>query len=171
MTLLLQRFSNHSPGGFSSWRIIVIGTSVTLLPAERTSRTRISFSETFRLLLVSPSGLRMILSNASATSSLPGAVDFHRSRAEAVRAEPRAVDFYRNDRLAAVDGTDAVRPVRFATDTIYAVGVMLVRPGAPHAPRATVTRTRAVHLAPDYRSGCRLGTGPSRVGRVPCRCS
>ena len=72
---------------------------------------------------------------------------------EAAKAEPRAVDLYRNDRLAAVDGTDAVRPVRFATDTIYAVGVMLVRPGAPHAPRATVTRTRAVHLAPDYRAG------------------
>ncbi len=72
---------------------------------------------------------------------------------EAARADPKAADFYRNDRLAAVDGTDAVRPVRFATDTIYAVGVMLVRPGAPHAPRATVTRTRAVHLAPDYKAG------------------
>ena len=54
-----MRFSNHSPGGFSSWRMIVIGTSVTVLPVERTSRTRILFSGIFRLLLVSPSGLRI----------------------------------------------------------------------------------------------------------------
>ena len=55
---------------------------------------------------------------------------------------------YHSDLIAAVDGTDAVAPLRFVADTLYAVGMVLVTPRTHHQPRAYVTRTRASHSAP-----------------------
>ena len=54
---------------------------------------------------------------------------------------------YKQDRIAAVDGTDAVSPLRFVSDTIYAIGTVLITPQTHHRPRAYVTRTRASHNA------------------------
>ena len=59
-----------------------------------------------------------------------------------------ASSLYRHNLIAAVDGTDAVSVLRFASDTIYAVGVVLVTPQTHHRPKAHVTRTRASHLTP-----------------------
>ena len=65
-------------------------------------------------------------------------------------AAPKSADansLYQQDRIAAVDGTDAVSPLRFVSDTIYAIGLVLVTPQTHHRPRAHVTRTRASHNA------------------------
>ena len=59
-----------------------------------------------------------------------------------------AARLYHEDLIGAVDGTDAVAPVRFVADTIYAVGMVLVTPKTQHQPRAYVTRTKARHKAP-----------------------
>lgn len=59
-----------------------------------------------------------------------------------------ARDLYHDNLIAAVDGTDAVSALRFVSDTIYAVGVVLVTPRTQYQPRAHVTRTRASHIAP-----------------------
>ena len=55
---------------------------------------------------------------------------------------------YHQNLIAAVDGTDAISPLRFVSDTIYAAGVILVTPQTHHHPKAHVTRTRASHLTP-----------------------
>ncbi len=60
-----------------------------------------------------------------------------------------AEHLYKNNLIAAVDGTDAVSSLRFASDTIYAAGVILVTPQTHHRPRAHVARTHAVHLTPE----------------------
>ena len=63
-------------------------------------------------------------------------------------AAPAAVDarnLYHSDLIAAVDGTDAVAPLRFVADTLYAVGMVRVTPQTHHQPKAYVTRTRASH--------------------------
>ena len=57
----------------------------------------------------------------------------------------RARTLYHSDLIASVDGTDAVSPLRFVSDTIYAVGMVLVTPRTHHRPQAYVTRTRASH--------------------------
>ena len=65
-------------------------------------------------------------------------------------AATAAVDagtLYHSDLIAAVDGTDAVAPLRFVADTLYAVGMVLVTPQTHHQPKAYVTRTRASHSA------------------------
>lgn len=67
-----------------------------------------------------------------------------------------AVDLYHSNFIAAVDGTDAVSSVRFASDTLYAAGVILVTPQTQHRPRAHVARTRAAHLAPGQNLGTTL---------------
>ena len=54
---------------------------------------------------------------------------------------------YHGDRIVAVDGTDAISPLRFVSDTIYATGVIAVTPRSHHEPRALVTRTRASSYA------------------------
>ena len=59
-----------------------------------------------------------------------------------------AQQLYFNNTIAAVDGTDAVSSLRFASDTIYAAGVILVTPQTHHRPKAHVTRTHATHLTP-----------------------
>ena len=64
-----------------------------------------------------------------------------------------AADLYHNNLIAAVDGTDAVSSLRFASDTIYAAGVILVTPQTQHRPRAHVTRTQALHLTPGRNLG------------------
>jgi len=64
------------------------------------------------------------------------------------QAAAEARDLYHSDLIAAVDGTDAVAPLRFVADTLYAVGMVLVTPRTHHQPRAYVTRTRASHSAP-----------------------
>ena len=64
-----------------------------------------------------------------------------------------AADLYHSNRVAAVDGTDAVSPVRFAADTLYAAGVILVTPQTQHRPKAHVARTRATHLTPAQNLG------------------
>ena len=66
----------------------------------------------------------------------------------AARAIPQAKSLYHSNLIAAVDGTDAISTMRFVTDTIYAVGVVLVTPQTHLNPRAYVTRTQATHLAP-----------------------
>ncbi len=53
----------------------------------------------------------------------------------------QAKGLYHENRIAAVDGTDAVSSLRFASDTIYAAGVVLVTPQTQHRPQAHVTRT------------------------------
>ena len=59
-----------------------------------------------------------------------------------------AEKMYHDNLIAAVDGTDAVSSLRFASDTIYAAGVILVTPQTQHRPKAHVARTRAAHLTP-----------------------
>ena len=66
----------------------------------------------------------------------------------AAALKPDARQLYHSNRIAAVDGTDAVSALRFASDTIYAAGVILVTPQTQHRPRAHVARTRASHLTP-----------------------
>ena len=66
---------------------------------------------------------------------------------------PEAANLYHGNMIAAVDGTDAVSPVRFASDTIYAAGVILVTPQTQHRPRAHVARTHATHLTPAQNLG------------------
>ena len=60
----------------------------------------------------------------------------------------QAENLYHSNLIAAVDGTDAISTIQFVTDTIYAVGVVLVTPQNHMNPRAHVTRTQANHLAP-----------------------
>ena len=64
-----------------------------------------------------------------------------------------ANDLYHRNLIAAVDGTDAVSSLRFASDTIYAAGVVLVTPQTQHRPKAHVARTRASHLTPAQNIG------------------
>ena len=58
-----------------------------------------------------------------------------------------ARDLYEEDRIAAVDGTDSISPIRFVSDTLYAAGVVAVTPRSQHQPQARVTRTRASSYA------------------------
>ena len=60
---------------------------------------------------------------------------------------------YLNNSIAAVDGTDAISSLQFASDTIYAAGIILVTPQTQHRPRAHVTRTHATHLTPAENIG------------------
>ena len=62
-------------------------------------------------------------------------------------ALPEANLLYRENKIAAVDGTNAVSPLRFVSDTIYAVGAVAVTPQSPKSPRVRVTRTRATSYA------------------------
>lgn len=64
-----------------------------------------------------------------------------------------AKELYHRNLIAAVDGTDAVSSIRFASDTIYAAGVVLVTPQTQHRPKAHVARTRASHLTPAQNIG------------------
>ena len=64
-----------------------------------------------------------------------------------------AESLYRNNLIAAVDGTDAVSSVRFASDTLYAAGVILVTRQTQNRPRAHVARIRATHLTPSQNLG------------------
>ena len=59
----------------------------------------------------------------------------------------KARDLYQGDRIVAIDGTDAISPLRFVSDTLYAAGVVAVTPRSHHQPRARVTRTRASSYA------------------------
>ena len=61
---------------------------------------------------------------------------------------PRAMHVYKNNLIAAVDGTDAISPLRFVSETLYATGVIRVTPASVHEPRASVTRTRAASYNP-----------------------
>lgn len=61
--------------------------------------------------------------------------------AQSLRQEAR--DLYQEDRIVAIDGTDAISPLRFVSDTLYAAGIVAVTPRSRHQPRARVTRTRA----------------------------
>lgn len=64
-----------------------------------------------------------------------------------------AETLYRKNLIAAVDGTDAVSSVRFASDTLYAAGVILVTPQTQHRPKAHMARTRASHMTPAQSLG------------------
>ncbi len=64
-----------------------------------------------------------------------------------------ASSLYQGNLIAAVDGTDAVSPLRFASDTLYAAGIILVTPQTQHRPRAHVARTHATHLTPAHDLG------------------
>ena len=70
----------------------------------------------------------------------------------AAQATNRAESLYHTNRIAAVDGTDAVAAMQFVTDTIYAAGVVLVTPQTHMNPRAHVTRTQANHVVPTTQS-------------------
>ena len=73
-----------------------------------------------------------------------------------LRAAPSKADaesLYHSNLIAAVDGTDAVAPLRFASDTIYAAGIILVTPQTQHQPKAHVARTRASHFTPEQNLG------------------
>ena len=50
---------------------------------------------------------------------------------------------YQENLIAAFDGTDAVSPLRFVSDTLYASGVVAVTPRSEDQPRVRVTRTKA----------------------------
>ena len=65
--------------------------------------------------------------------------------AESLCQEAR--DLYQEDRIVAIDGTDAISPIRFVSDTLYAAGIVAVTPRSHHQPRARVTRTRASYHA------------------------
>ena len=71
----------------------------------------------------------------------------------AATAKADAETLYHGNLIAAVDGTDAVSSLRFASDTIYAAGIILVTPQTQHRPKAHVTRTRAIHLTPGQNLG------------------
>lgn len=62
-------------------------------------------------------------------------------------ALPAADALYHGNKIAAIDGTNAVSPLRFVSDTIYAVGAVAVTPQSPNSPRVRVTRTRATSYA------------------------
>lgn len=64
-----------------------------------------------------------------------------------------AARLYQENLIAAVDGTDAVSSLRFASDTLYAAGVILVTPQTQHRPKAHVARTHATHLTPAQNLG------------------
>ena len=64
-----------------------------------------------------------------------------------------AASLYHSNLVAAVDGTDAVSSLRFASDTLYAAGVILVTPQTQHRPKAHVARTHATHLTPAQNLG------------------
>ena len=68
-------------------------------------------------------------------------------------ALPQATDIYRDNLIAAVDGTDAISPLRFVSDTLYATGVVRVTPASVHEPSASVTRTRAASYNPANNTG------------------
>ena len=68
-------------------------------------------------------------------------------------ALPQATDIYRDNLIAAVDGTDAISPLRFVSETLYATGVVRVTPASVHEPRASVTRTRAASYNPANNTG------------------
>ncbi len=63
-------------------------------------------------------------------------------------ALPQARHIYVDNLVAAVDGTNAISPLRFVSDTLYATGVVRVTPASVHEPRASVTRTRATSYNP-----------------------
>ena len=59
------------------------------------------------------------------------------------QARTQAESLYRENRIAAVDGTDAISPLAFVSDTLYAAAVVVVRPQGPEVAQVKVTRTRA----------------------------
>ena len=61
----------------------------------------------------------------------------------AAQARTQAESLYRENRIAAVDGTDAISPLAFVSDTLYASAVVVVRPQGPQVDQVKVTRTRA----------------------------
>ncbi len=69
---------------------------------------------------------------------------------------PDAAALYHSNLIAAVDGTDAVSSLKFASDTIYAAGVVRVTPQTHLCPKVHVTRTRASHLTPSKNLGVTL---------------
>ena len=69
---------------------------------------------------------------------------------------PDAAALYHRNLIAAVDGTDAVSSLKFASDTIYAAGVIRVTPQTHLCPKVHVTRTRASHLTPSENLGVTL---------------
>ena len=73
----------------------------------------------------------------------------------AAPATRQAKNLYHSNLIAAVDGTDTISTMQFVTDTIYAVGVVLVTPQTHMNPRAHVTRTQANHLAPTTQPATR----------------
>ena len=68
--------------------------------------------------------------------------------ATATPAMAQAAALYNENRIGAVDGTHAVSPMHFITDTVYAAGVVLVTPQTHLRPRVHVTRTQAHHAQP-----------------------
>ena len=87
---------------------------------------------------------RLIDTQAGGTGSISSVAATHVISAETL---------YRKNLIAAVDGTDAVSSVRFASDTLYAAGVILVTPQTQHRPKAHVARTRASHMTPAQSLG------------------
>ena len=71
----------------------------------------------------------------------------------AATSATEAANLYHGNLIAAVDGTDAVSSLRFAADTLYAAGVILVTPQTQHRPKAHVARTHATHRAPTQNLG------------------
>ena len=74
-------------------------------------------------------------------------------RDQAATSVTDAARLYHSNLIAAVDGTDALSSARFASDTLYAAGVILVTPQTQHRPRAHVARTHATHLTPSQNLG------------------
>ena len=91
-------------------------------------------------------------------ASIRGLIDAEAGGTDTIKAVATpsltdAAQLYHSNLIAAVDGTDAVSSLRFASDTIYAAGVVLVTPQTQHRPRAHVARTRATHLTPGQNLG------------------
>ena len=90
---------------------------------------------------------RLIESETDGTNSI---------EALAAALASNAKDLYHKNLIAAVDGTDAVSSLKFASDTIYAAGVVRVTPRTHLSPNVHVTRTRASHLTPAENLGVTL---------------
>ena len=81
-------------------------------------------------------------------------------------ALPQATDIYRDNLIAAVDGTDAISPLRFVSETLYATGVVRVTPASVHEPRASVTRNPGRLLQPSQQHWQTLERDHPGMGRV-----
>ena len=76
----------------------------------------------------------------------------------AAQGRTQAESLYRENRIAAVDGTDAISPLAFVSDTLYASAVVVVRPRSPGVAQVKVTRTHASSFVAEQVQSGRQGS-------------